>query len=73
MSLASEVDELATRVGQEIKTVRTEIAAAVNATSVEAAGAVMATGTANKMHGPITQAAYDALTPDADTWYLIVG
>jgi hypothetical protein len=33
----------------------------------------MATGTVVKMHGPITQAAYDALTPTSDTLYVIVG
>ena len=35
---------------------------------------VEATGTLTKLHGPITQAAYDALgTPDPDTLYIIVG
>ena len=33
----------------------------------------MATGTVTKLRGPITQAAYDALTPAADTLYVIVG
>ena len=47
--------------------------ATVNAANVAAAGAVMATATVTKLHGPITQAAYDALTPDADTLYVIVG
>lgn len=44
-----------------------------DATNVAAAGAVMAIGTLTKIEGPITQAAYDALTPDADTLYVIVG
>lgn len=30
-------------------------------------------GTITKIDGPMTQAAYDALTPDADTLYVIVG
>jgi hypothetical protein len=34
---------------------------------------VEAIGTITKLEGPITQAAYDALTPDADTLYVIVG
>lgn len=34
---------------------------------------VTATATITKLHGPITQAAYDALTPDADTLYIIEG
>lgn len=36
-------------------------------------GAVEATSTLNKLHGPITQAAYDLLTPDPNTLYVIVG
>ena len=34
---------------------------------------VTALSTVKKINGPITQAAYDALTPDADTVYYIVG
>lgn len=34
---------------------------------------VAAAGTVTKIDGPITQAAYDALTPAADTLYVIVG
>ena len=34
---------------------------------------VTTTGTITKLHGPITQAAYDALTPASDTLYVIVG
>jgi hypothetical protein len=34
---------------------------------------VTATGSLKTFYGPITQAAYDALTPDADTLYVVVG
>jgi len=44
-----------------------------DATNVAGSGAVMATSTITKLNGPITQAAYDALTPAADTLYVIVG
>lgn len=37
------------------------------------AGRVEAVSTVTKIDGPITQAAYDALTPSADTLYVIVG
>ena len=36
------------------------------------AGYVEAVSTVTKINGPITQAAYDALTPDADTLYVVV-
>lgn len=44
-----------------------EVAAASGSNAVEA------TGTITKLHGPITQATYDGLTPAADTLYVIVG
>jgi hypothetical protein len=34
---------------------------------------VKALSTVTKIYGPITQAAYNALTPDEDTLYIIVG
>ena len=49
------------------------LADVTDATNVAAAGAVMAQSTVTKLYGPITQAAYDALTPAADTLYVIVG
>ena len=39
----------------------------------DASGAVEALSTITKLHGPITQAAYDLITPAADTLYIIVG
>lgn len=34
---------------------------------------VQATGTFNKLFGPITQAEYDSLTPDETTLYVVIG
>jgi hypothetical protein len=49
------------------------LAAAINDTVIEVGTKVTATSTLTKLHGPITQAAYDALTPASDTFYVIVG
>jgi len=46
---------------------------ATAAQGVTADAAVEAVSTLTKLYGPITQAAYDGLTPDADTLYVIVG
>ena len=46
-------------------------ATAAQGTTADAA--VEATSTIVKLNGPITQAAYDLLTPAADTLYVIVG
>lgn len=44
-----------------------------DAANVAAAGAVMALSTVTKLYGPITQAAYDLLTPASDVVYIVVG
>ena len=46
---------------------------ATAAQGAKADAAVEALSTVTKLNGPITQAAYDGLTPDADTLYVIVG
>ena len=49
----------------------TDYATAAQGATADAA--VEAVSTVTKINGPITQAAYDLLTPDADTLYVIVG
>ncbi len=46
---------------------------ATAAQGATADAAVEAVATVTKLYGPITQAAYDLLTPAADTLYVIVG
>jgi len=48
-----------------------DFATAAQGTTADAA--VEALSTITKLYGPITQAAYAGLTPDADTLYVIVG
>ena len=49
----------------------TDFATAAQGATADAA--VEAVATVTKLYGPITQAAYDLLTPAADTLYVIVG
>lgn len=72
-TVTAQIGGLSTQVG-DVEAEVSSLATEVGLLNTEVDGKVTATGTVTKIAGPMTQAAYDALTPKAaDTLYVIVG